>query len=261
MSPSLAARVERWRVPIQTGLAAGISWWIANGVAGHAVPLSAPVVAVIVIGAKNGGRARRIVDVIAGLTIGIAFATLLVSTFGRSAPLLALVVTAAMFTTGAARGGQVLTMQAAVAAILVVATQHDGSADAALSRILDALIGGATAATVSLFVLPPDPVRLLTERLRALRVELAEVLSHVADGLRTPSVVISTGDNPARWAPIDARLHRVLCRDSGVSVDEVVAEVDALLRAGRVDGPGRPAAVARDSMTNGGPSPCARFAS
>ena len=184
MSPSLAARVERWRVPIQTGLAAGISWWIANGVAGHAVPLSAPVVAVIVIGAKNGGRARRIVDVIAGLTIGIAFATLLVSTFGRSAPLLALVVTAAMFTTGAARGGQVLTMQAAVAAILVVATQHDGSADAALSRILDALIGGATAATVSLFVLPPDPVRLLTERLRALRVELAEVLSHVADGLR-----------------------------------------------------------------------------
>jgi uncharacterized membrane protein YgaE (UPF0421/DUF939 family) len=184
MSPPVAARVERWRVPTQTGLAAGISWWIATGVAGHTVPLSAPVVAVIAIGATNGGRARRTVDVIAGVTIGVAFATLLVSTFGRSAPLLALVVTAAMFTAQAARGGQVLTMQAGIAAILVVATQHDGSTDAALSRIADALIGGTTAATVSLFVLPPDPVPLLTGRLHALRVELADVLSHVADGLR-----------------------------------------------------------------------------
>jgi uncharacterized membrane protein YgaE (UPF0421/DUF939 family) len=184
MTPPLAARVERWRVPTQTGLAAGLSWWIATAVAGHAAPSSAPVVAVIAIGATNGCRARRTVDVIAGLTIGIAFATLLVSTLGRSAPLLALVVTAAIFTAGATRSGQVLTMQAGIAAILVVATQRDGSADAALSRIVDALIGGTTAATVSLFFLPPDPVSLLTGRLHAVRMELAEILSHRADGLR-----------------------------------------------------------------------------
>jgi uncharacterized membrane protein YgaE (UPF0421/DUF939 family) len=143
MTTARTAGVERWRVPIQTGLAAGLSWWIATTVAGHASPLSAPIVAVIAIGATNGGRARRTADVIIGLTIGIAFATLLVSTFGRSALLLAFVVTAAMLTAQATRGGQVLTTQAAVAAILVVATQHDGSPDAALARILDALIGGA----------------------------------------------------------------------------------------------------------------------
>ena len=46
-------------------------------------------------------------------------------------------------------------------------------------------------------------------------------VSHVAAALRTPSVVISTGDNPARWAPINQALHRVLCRPEGVSIEEV----------------------------------------
>ena len=57
-------------------------------------------------------------------------------------------------------------------------------------------------------------------------------VSHVADGLRLPSVVVSTGDNPARWAPVDGRLHRVLCRDGGVAADEVLAASLDLLSGG-----------------------------
>ena len=46
-------------------------------------------------------------------------------------------------------------------------------------------------------------------------------ISHVAAALHTPSVVISTSDNPARWAPINRRLHRVLCDRTGVTADQV----------------------------------------
>lgn len=66
-------------------------------------------------------------------------------------------------------------------------------------------------------------------------------VSHLAAALGVPSVVISTGDNPARWAPIDGLRHRVLCRDTGVRPEEVTAEADDLL-----DAPPRRTARARD---------------
>jgi ADP-heptose:LPS heptosyltransferase len=56
-------------------------------------------------------------------------------------------------------------------------------------------------------------------------------VSHVAAALGVPSVVISTADNPARWAPIDRERHRVLCRADGIRPDEVIREAEALLRA------------------------------
>ncbi len=54
-------------------------------------------------------------------------------------------------------------------------------------------------------------------------------VSHLAAALGTPSVVVSTGDNPARWAPADATRHRVLCDAAGVRPEEVLVEAGRLL--------------------------------
>lgn len=58
-------------------------------------------------------------------------------------------------------------------------------------------------------------------------------ISHVAAAVKTPSVVISTADNPARWAPKNKQLHRVLCKANGVTTGEVIAEASALLTSTR----------------------------
>lgn len=55
-------------------------------------------------------------------------------------------------------------------------------------------------------------------------------VAHLAVARKVPSVIVSTGDNPARWAPLDATTHRVLCDDArGVAVADVLAEAEALL--------------------------------
>lgn len=83
-------------------------------------------------------------------------------------------------------------------------------------------------------------------------------VSHIADALKTSSVVISTGDNPARWAPADDRRHRVLCRDSGVTVDEVIKQIHMLMNGQAGSSRREPEAA----LETGGTSTCLdRFAS
>jgi ADP-heptose:LPS heptosyltransferase len=54
-------------------------------------------------------------------------------------------------------------------------------------------------------------------------------VSHLAAALRTPSVVLSTGENPMRWAPADGRRHRVLGGGRAIRPAEVMAQAEELL--------------------------------
>ncbi len=81
-------------------------------------------------------------------------------------------------------------------------------------------------------------------------------VSHLAAALRTPSVVISTGANPQRWAPPDGRRHRVLNRDAGVEPRDVLRHADDLLPGG-----GAAAPAWATSVPMKGSEPCDRCAS
>jgi ADP-heptose:LPS heptosyltransferase len=107
-------------------------------------------------------------------------------------------------------------------AILLTGTAGEAGLTAAISRAMRAPAIDLAGRT------PLGPLAALLAGARLLVCNDTGV-SHLADALRVPSVVISTGDNPERWAPADRRLHRVLCRDSGVTVGEVVAEAEDLL--------------------------------
>jgi len=64
-------------------------------------------------------------------------------------------------------------------------------------------------------------------------------ISHIAAALQTPTVVISTGDNPARWAPINRRLHRVLCHPGGVAPGDAFQAAMQLANEFRFSSPQR----------------------
>ena len=56
-------------------------------------------------------------------------------------------------------------------------------------------------------------------------------VSHVADALGTSSIVLSTGDNPQRWAPRDRHLHRVFSDADRVRLEDVEAVARQMLNA------------------------------
>jgi ADP-heptose:LPS heptosyltransferase len=55
-------------------------------------------------------------------------------------------------------------------------------------------------------------------------------VSHLADALKIPSVVLFTADDADRWAPLDKELHRILNHVSIVEPAMVLKEADILLR-------------------------------
>jgi uncharacterized membrane protein YgaE (UPF0421/DUF939 family) len=168
---------------LQVTLAAVCAWLVATEVVGHDRPFFAPVSAIITLGLTLGQRGRRAVEIVIGVTLGIAVGDLLVLALGTGAWQLGLVVALAMSAALLLGSGQMSAQQAAVSAALV-ATLQPPTEGVTFARSLDALIGGGIALLVNAVVLPADPVRLVRRAAAPVLFELAAVIEDVADALR-----------------------------------------------------------------------------
>src|SRR5215217_8827646 len=124
---SARARAERLRhaarAIVQATLAATTAWLVATEVVGHTRPFFAPVAAMITLGLTQGERGRRALEVMLGVTLGIAVADLLVLQLGSGWWQLAIVVALAMSIALLLGSGQMFAQQAAVSAALVATLQ------------------------------------------------------------------------------------------------------------------------------------------
>jgi uncharacterized membrane protein YgaE (UPF0421/DUF939 family) len=170
----------------QCAVAAGIAWFVATTLVGHARPFFAPIAAVISLGVSLGSRLRRVVELVVGVSLGVLVGDLLISQIGTGTWQIMLVVALAMAVAVVTDGATLLVAQAGSSAVLVATLLPPGQAGG-FDRCLDALIGGAVGVLVAA-VLPADPVGPVRRSSRALLDELAAVLAETGDALRDRDV-------------------------------------------------------------------------
>jgi uncharacterized membrane protein YgaE (UPF0421/DUF939 family) len=203
------------RLILQATIAAVVAWVLATEVIGHPQPFFAPVSAMITLGLTQGERGRRALDVVLGVTLGIAVADLLVIQLGTGWWQLGLVVALSMSAALLLGSGQMFAQQAAVSAALVATLQppDDG---VSFARAVDALLGGGVALAISALVLPAHPARMVREAAAPVLAELAAVLDDVARALETRD-----------RAAVQSAL------DRGRAIDDLYRSLDEALDVGR----------------------------
>jgi uncharacterized membrane protein YgaE (UPF0421/DUF939 family) len=182
----LAQRLERWRrtaLPIaHAAVAAGLSWLIAVNVGGHPAPFFAPIAAVICLGVTLGQRLRRAIELVAGVGVGIGIGDLLLATIGTGPWQIGLAVALAMSAAALLDSGVIIAVQAAASAVLV-ATLYLPEHASGVSRMVDALIGGATGLVVAA-MLPGNPVTVVRSKATRVLGQLAGALHGVASAIK-----------------------------------------------------------------------------
>ena len=171
---------------VQTGVAAGLAWFLAHDVLGGANPFFAPIAAVITLAVSVGQRLRRTAELVVGVAIGILVGDAIILTIGRGPWQLGLVVFLAIVVGAAVGGGSPLVVQAASSAVLV-ATVTSALGAPPYTRFFDALLGGAVGLAVMAVLLPLNP-------LTVVRRAADPALDALAAGLHGIAEALAAGD-------------------------------------------------------------------
>jgi uncharacterized membrane protein YgaE (UPF0421/DUF939 family) len=201
---------------VQNAIAAVGAWLLATALLPDPRPAFAAIAAVIAVGVTHGQRAGRAFQLVGGVVLGITIATLLISVMGTGAWQIGVLVILAMTAATVVGAGEIVVVESAVSAILLVALDPGSAEGFSATRIAEAAIGGGVALAVSSFLFPPDPALAPGRAAQAMFVELGRALERIATALdaRDPGA--------AERALIDAR-----------GIDEMIREVEEEVSTGQ----------------------------
>jgi uncharacterized membrane protein YgaE (UPF0421/DUF939 family) len=214
-----AARVRlrgRMLAVVQTAAAAVIAWYVAVLLLPDPRPAFASIAAVIAVGAAHGERTGRAIQLVAGVVLGITVATLLLDVIGTGAWQMGVLVIVAMGAAVALGAPEMVVVEAGVSAILLVALDPGAAEGFSPNRIIEGIIGGATALAVSATFFPPDPTLGPGRAAQTMFVELGRALERIAGALE------SRDAGAAERALVDAR-----------GIDPLIRSVEAEIETGR----------------------------
>ncbi|MET7708427.1 FUSC family protein [Micromonospora sp. NPDC005413] len=159
---AIRARVWRLRLygllAVQAGIAAALAWFVVYHFLGNSSPVVAPTTAVGIVAASMGSRLRRTVELLAGVTLGLAVGDTLMPFFGIGAWQTGVVVVLAIIVAVLLKGGGSLLTQAGGTAVLI-ATLEPPVRDLSIPRFVDAAVGGLIGLAVGLLLVPIHPRR------------------------------------------------------------------------------------------------------
>ena len=174
---------KRWRLVLRLGISASLAYLVATEVLGHQQAFFAPIAAVVVITAGVGQRGRTLFELVIGVALGVLVGELLILTIGRGTWQMALIIA---LTVGVATlvglRGLALTQAANSSVLLAAVIPAAGAGNPAVTRFLDALLGGF-AAMAMILLLPRNPVRDIDTEVQRLLRQLASVLRGVGRAL------------------------------------------------------------------------------
>ncbi|MGK5739429.1 FUSC family protein [Micromonospora sp. URMC 103] len=187
LAGSLSDRLRRVRagggLALQAGLAAGLSWLVADTLLHIPQPVFAPISAVIALAASVGQRLRRTVELIVGVSLGVLIGDLLILAVGTGAWQLGLIVVLSIVVAVLVGGSPAVIVQSAATAVLI-GTLSPVVANLEFPRFLAALIGGAVSVGVTAVLLPLNPLRVINRAAKPALDLLVDQLEATAGALR-----------------------------------------------------------------------------
>lgn len=173
----LQATSPLWKV----ALAAGVAWQAALPIGGGH-PVFAPLAAILCLQVTVSESVSRGTQRVLGIVAGVVVADLAAHWLGVNAVSVALLVLVGSGLATWLRWGKQAVTQVSVTAVLVLSV--GGQGDYAFDRVVDTLIGAATAVLVNLLVFPPDYTPAAEQSLRTAGCDLAARVASMAAWLR-----------------------------------------------------------------------------